>query len=99
MIRISYKSRRLQKVCEDAEAAEKQYGAEMAEKIQMRIDQIRAADSIEMLVRNRIGRCHQLKGNRKEQFAMDLTHPYRLVFRKINEELIAVEVLEIVDYH
>ena len=30
---------------------------------------------------------------------MDLTHPYRLIFEKVNEQIIAVKVLEIVDYH
>lgn len=71
----------------------------MAEKIHRRIDQISAAYSVEMMVENRIGRCHPLNGDRKGQYAMDLTHPYRLVFEKRNEQIIAVEILEIVDYH
>lgn len=29
---------------------------------------------------------------------MDLTQPYRLVFEKKNKEVVAVEILEIVDY-
>lgn len=96
---ISYKTSLLRKVCEDAEVATKKYGTEMAEKIHLRIDQIRAANSVEELVQFRLGRCHSLQGNRKGQYAMDLTHPYRLVFEKQNEQLVAVEILEIVDYH
>lgn len=99
MIKVKYRNSQLQKVCEDAEAATKKYGLAMAEKIQMRIDQISSAESVEMLVRYGIGRCHVLTGNRKNQYAMDLTHPYRLVFKKLNEQTIAVEILEIVDYH
>lgn len=99
MIDVSYRTSQLRKVCENAEVATKKYGAEMAEKIHMRIDQIRAADSVEELVQFRIGRCHPLQGNRKGQYAMDLTHPYRLILEKKNGKLIAVEILEIVDYH
>lgn len=99
MIDVSYRTSQLRKVCENAEVATKKYGAEMAEKIHMRIDQIRAADSVEELVQCRIGRCHPLQGNRKGQYAMYLTHPYRLILEKKNGKLIAVEILEIVDYH
>ena len=99
MLAISYSSLRLRRVCEDAEVATKRYGAKMAEKIHERIDQIHAAVSVEMLVQFRIGRCHALTGNRKGQYAMDLIHPYRLVFEKRNDKVVAVEILEIVDYH
>ncbi len=99
MIEIEYRTSKLKKVCTDAEYATKQYGSEMAEKIHQRIDEIASAVSVEMLVQFRIGRCHPLTGNRKGQYAMDLTHPYRLVFEKIDNQVIAVEILEIVDYH
>lgn len=99
MIEISYRTSQLRKVCEDAEVATRKYGAEMADKIHQRIDEIRAATSVEMLVQFRIGRCHPLHGDRKGQYAMDLTHPYRLIFEKRNEQLVAVDILEITDYH
>ena len=51
---ISYKSRKLEKICTNARAAERSYGREMAEKIQMRIGEITAADTIEMMVQFRI---------------------------------------------
>ena len=52
-----------------------------------RIDEIKAALSVEMLLQFKIGRCHKLKGNRKDQYAMDLVHPYRLVFEKKGNEI------------
>lgn len=72
----------------------------MALKIAMRVDQIQATDSIEVLVQNKIGRCHQLRGNRKNEYAMDLVHPYRLVFKidEFNNIQIAF-IMEIIDYH
>lgn len=96
---VSYRTSQMRKVCEKAAVAKKLYGVEMADKIQERIDQLRAFDSVEMLVQFRIGRCHPLTGDRKGQYAMDLTHPYRLVFEKKRGKIVAVEIIEIVDYH
>ena len=68
---ITYKSNKLEKVCTDAKVADRTYGNEMAEKIQMRIDEIRAADTVEEMIQFHIGRCHPLNQNRKGQYAMD----------------------------
>ena len=51
------------------------------------------------MVQYHIGRCHPLKGNRKGQYAMDLVHPYRLIFEQIEDEIKIANVMEIVDYH
>lgn len=96
---IEYKNKSIGKLCTDVSAAEKRYGSEMTEKIHQRIDQIAAAASVEELVRFRIGRCHKLTGNRKEQYAMDLAQPYRLVFEKRDKEIQIAHICEIVDYH
>ena len=32
-------------------------------------------------------RCHELKGNRKGQLSVDLDHPYRLIFKPINDPI------------
>lgn len=79
---IKYQTRSIEKVCTNATVAEKRYGLEMAEKIQMRIDQITAASSVEYLIQYHIGRCHPLHHNRKNQFAMDLVHPCDLFLKK-----------------
>lgn len=96
---ITYKNRKIEKVCTDAKTAERAYGREMAEKIHQRIDEIAAADTVEMMIQFRIGRCHPLSQNRKGQYAMDLVHPYRLVFKRNGDEIQIAKVLEIVDYH
>ena len=86
-------------MCTNATVAEKRYGLEMAEKIQMRIDQITAASSVEYLIQYHIGRCHPLHHNRKNQFRMDLVHPMRLVFEKNGADIQIANIIEIVDYH
>jgi len=75
------------------------YGHEMAGKIDQRIGEIGAADTVEMMIQFRIGRCHPLTQNRKGQYAVDLVHPYRLVFEKKGNEIQIANILEIVDYH
>ena len=96
---ITYKNNKIKKVCTDAKAAERIYGRETADKIHQRIDEIGAADTVEMMIGFRIGRCHPLTQNRKGQYAVDLVHPYRLVFEKNGGEIQIANILEIVDYH
>lgn len=96
---ITYKNSKLQKVCKNFSEAEKRYGKDMAEKIHLRINQIEASSTVEMMIQYRIGRCHRLKGNRENQYAVDLVHPNRLIFEKIGEHIQIAKVTEIVDYH
>lgn len=96
---ITYKNKKIERVCTEAKTAERTYGMEMAEKIHQRIDEITAADTVEMMVQFHIGRCHPLSQNRKDQYAVDLVHPYRLVFEKKGDEIQIANILEIVDYH
>ena len=57
------------------------------------------AITVEIMLQFHIGRCHSLSNNRKGQYAVDLINPYRLVFRKIGDEIQIAEIIEIVDYH
>lgn len=68
-------------------------------KIHQRIDEIEAAPNVEVMIQFGIGRCHRLKGKRKNQYAVDLVHPYRLVFEKKGKEIQIANIMEIVDYH
>jgi len=65
----------------------------------MRIGEIEAADTVEDMIKYRIGRCHPLTNNRKGQYAVDLVHPYRLVFEKSGNKIQVAHIMEIVDYH
>ena len=66
---IEYKNKKIEKVCTDASTAEKKYGWEMAKKIHQRIDEIKSTDTVEMMIRFHIGRCHPLTQNRKGKYA------------------------------
>ena len=99
MIGLPYS--KIKMVCTIADKAVKEYGLLMATKIHLRIDQITALDTVEDLIQGEVGRCHRLKGDRKDQYAVDLIHPYRLVFEKIDGEdkIQIAKIMEIVDYH
>ena len=96
---VEYKNKQLEKICENRTVAERKYGVRMAELIHHRIDQIRSFESVEMMIAYKIGRCHKLEGNRKDQYAVDLVHPQRLVFEKHGDSIQIAYILEIVDYH
>ena len=99
LLQITYKNRKIEKVCTNASEAKKQYGTQMAEKIHQRIDEIDASDTVEQMIQYSIGRCHPLEGNRDGQYAVDLVHPFRLIFEKKGEEIQIAKIMEIVDYH
>ena len=49
-MQITYKTKKLEKICTDASQAEKKHGKQMAAKIHQRIDEISAADTVEMMM-------------------------------------------------
>lgn len=96
-MKIFFKTKKLEKTFSKAENIQKIYGKQNARKIFQRLQEIQAATSIEELLQGKIGRCHALSHNRNGQYAMDLVHPYRLVFRV--EPIDKAIIIEIIDYH
>lgn len=95
-MKISYKNNKIKRLCEDAKQAEKQLGAGGALKLKTRLVELQAF-SLDILLRDGVGGCHKLTGNRKDQYAMHLIEPFRLIFtvRVINN----ATIIEVVDYH
>jgi len=100
-LKIIYRTNKLQKICESCGFgyAKREYGKEMAERIHLRISEIKASVSIEEMVQYNIGRCHSLKGDKKGFFAMDLIHPYRLILSQDDDDICCVKIQRIEDYH
>lgn len=96
---ITYRNKKLERVCTIAEVAQRTYGEVTANKIHQRIGEIGAAESVEFMIRFRIGRCHSLAGDRKGCYAVDLVHPLRLVFSISGKQVEIANIEEIVDYH
>lgn len=108
---ITFKNKKLRDYAHNDRLATQKLGARRAQLYKLRLDDLRAATTLED-VRHLPGRYHELKEDRKGQWACDLDHPYRLIFEPhespvpTNEsgqtlwiEIKGVEILEITDYH
>ncbi len=82
---IYFKTKKLQKQCSKAAEAIKKLGPKCGGKLQQRMMELSAADSLADISRVPPARCHELTGNRKGQLSVDLEHPYRLLFIPAHE--------------
>lgn len=111
-MQIEFRTKALGKVCNDSKVATKKLGSEMAKKLRVRLDAIRAASNLGQLAHPMPGRFHELKGDRKGQISADLVHPYRLLLEPVEDprpvkddggldwsSVTAVRVIEIEDTH
>lgn len=109
---ILFQSTKLQKECTDAKQMLKRHGPHRSKLLQKRLVELRAADVLDDLRRLPQARCHELRGNRKGELAVDLDHPYRLIFEVANNpkptkedggldwmKTTAIRVTGIEDYH
>ena len=109
---IFFKTRRLAKVFNSEREFRKRYGDRMAKTIAMRLAVLKHARTLSMVPTTPPERRHRLAGKRKEQYAVDLVHPHRLVFEPRRSAgapddaedgeaggVAAITVIEVTDYH
>ncbi|NUM72001.1 MAG: type II toxin-antitoxin system RelE/ParE family toxin [Ignavibacteriaceae bacterium] len=107
---ISYKDKKLGQSANNSKLLKKNYGM-LADKLKQRLDQLFKAESLEEL-RNAPGNFHELKQNRKGQWACNLNANHRLIFTPQESpipiddtgsfnwsEIRGIEIIEIIDYH
>lgn len=108
---IAFKTKRLQKVCNSHALLQKTYG-KLTKKIEVRLSLLKNAPNLSLVPTTPPVRRHLLRGNRQDTFAVDLGHPYRMVFAADHdplpkradggiaiEQVTAIRILEITDYH
>ncbi|MEN6301648.1 MAG: type II toxin-antitoxin system RelE/ParE family toxin [Armatimonadia bacterium] len=108
---VYFRDKRLQRLLTDDRACSREFGSACARKIKIRLLLLDQAATLEEL-QHAPGRCHALKGDRKGQFAVDLTGGFRLIFAAADDpvptrpdgsldlrQVCIVEVLEVIDYH
>lgn len=83
-VEVTFKSEKLQKVCNSEKELLKSCGKICARKFRARLDDLKAASTLEAF-RSLPGRCHELKGDMKGQLSLDLEHPLRLIFEPSGE--------------
>ena len=107
---IVFRTRKLERTFNSEQELVKEYGKQCARKIRIRMAVLRAATSLADVPTAPPDRCHELKGNKNGHFAVDLVHPFRLVFRphgielqkagKIRKETVSVIMItDVEDYH
>lgn len=108
---VGFKKRKLAEVLGSDKEMRKKYGR-MAKVLRNRLVVLKAAPSLAAVPTDRPVRRHLLKGNRAGQFAVDLLHPCRLVFKPNHapiprlqdggidtERVTAITIIDVVDYH
>lgn len=79
-MKISFNTKKLQKACNSEKAMNAQWGATQAKKMQQRLMELQAADSLADISRVPPPRCHEMKGKYDGCLTVDLDQPYRLLF-------------------
>ena len=109
---IAFRTRKLARAFNSASELQKAYGIRMAKTIMKRLAVLRAARNLGLVPSTPPDRRHKLRGDRDEQFAVDVVHPHRLVF-EINhdpvsrkedggidlEQVTAITITDVIDYH
>jgi toxin HigB-1 len=105
-LEITFRNQQLQRICQSAREMRRAYGAPCAEKLMLRLTELRAAPSLEDL-RSLGGRCRELRGRRSGHLSLDIADEWRLVFLPAPRgkhgstltwgSVEAIEVIEIVD--
>ncbi|MGH3304435.1 MAG: type II toxin-antitoxin system RelE/ParE family toxin [Streptosporangiaceae bacterium] len=81
---VTFDDPRLKRLCESEKELRKQCGVLRAKKIQTRLADLRAAETLADM-RMLPGHCHELTADRAGQLSLDLDQPYRLLFRPVVE--------------
>jgi plasmid maintenance system killer protein len=108
---VRFGNNKLAKKLENASAIKKSFG-EMAKKVSLRLDDIRAAPNLFVLKQLPQANCHALQGNRSKEWALAISGNHRMIFEldhdpiplradgSVDESLITSIVVTVTeDYH
>jgi proteic killer suppression protein len=109
---IAFASRKLQKACADEASLLHAWGPNLGPRVGRRLQELGAFENLADVPTVPPHRRHQLKGDRHEQFAVNLDGQMRLVFEVANDpiprradggidlpKVNAIRILDVVDYH
>ncbi len=109
---IVFARRKLEMTFNSQTALKRAFGDRMARTIAMRMAVLRHARTLGMVPVTKPDRRHQLEGSRSGQYAVNLVHPHRLVFEPNHDpvprkeaggidtdQVTAITVIEVIDYH
>ena len=77
---VLFSTRKMQRDCSTERDMVRRWGKPLAKKLQQRLMELSAAQTLADMSRLPPARCHELTLDRKGQLSVDLAHPYRLIF-------------------
>ena len=101
-------TKKLTKILNDPKLLLKHYGKSRARRIQARLDEFDAAQTLAHIPSDPPPRCHPLKGELSGKFAIDISGNYRMVFEGYDkndelstkrEQIVTIQITSIEDYH
>ena len=111
-MKITFKTVKLQKIFDDQKKLVAEFGTPMFKKIRIRMSVLSAATTLAQVPQAKPDRCHQLEGKRRGTFAVDLMHPFRLIFKPKHKPVptdengaidlhgvTSIEIQTVEDYH
>lgn len=110
-MQIEYSKNKLKKQMSNASELKKAFGVN-ARRIKSRLDDIEASPNLAVLIQIPAANCHPLTGDRKGEWAVDVSANYRLIFEIQNDPIPKTEngsidvilvtdirILKVDDYH
>ena len=105
---LRFKTKKLKKQCEEPTEVQKKYGSKIGNKLTQRVSELSAANTLDDIAKIPAARLHKLEGSRKNEYVIDLVHPFRLVITPVLEgnadvdslsSVRIVRIEEVTDYH
>lgn len=98
-LEISFRTKKLQKQYEKNVEAEKAYGKQVARKFISRINTLKKATNFNDLYSLPGWNFHPLKGNRKGEYAINLTGFWRLIISNNGDKFDIAKIEEVSDHY
>jgi len=102
---LSFRNRKIEKIFNNFSILSQKYGNKQARKIIQRMNEFKAAESLNDIKMLQTPRLHSLTGKAKGYWSVDLIHPFRLIIEPLNGDVVflktitIVKIIEITDYH
>lgn len=108
---LYFRSGKFEKLCNSERETDKELGPKVGRKLRQRLNELSAFECLADVPKVPPPRCHELTGNKKGIFSVDLQHPYRLLFTPRNDDIfkddggidlkqvVEIDILRIEDTH
>lgn len=84
---ITFKTKKLEKECNNYKETVKAYGDQQARKIIQRLNELRAFETLEQVPSYPPMSCHPLEGKQKGQLAITSKQPFRIIIQPDHDPL------------